>query len=154
MKHNSTWLLSCLALGILITSCSGKKNDVDKQEQSVSTVLPDAKNEVTTQILKRRDFHHELVSNGKVSALGQADLRFETSEVIARIYVKNGEHVHKGQKLAELDKFRLEQKLSQAEGCFIESRIGTERCIDRTGIYLRRFQQSSCGNNETCESEE
>ena len=42
MKHNSTWLLSCLALGILITSCSGKKNDVDKQEQSVSTVLPDA----------------------------------------------------------------------------------------------------------------
>ena len=88
MKHNSTWLLSCLALGILITSCSGKKNDVDKQEQGVSTVLPDAKNEVTTQILKRRDFHHELVSNGKVSALGQADLRFETSEVIARIYVK------------------------------------------------------------------
>ena len=104
MKHNSTWLLSCLALGILITSCSGKKNDVDKQEQSVSTVLPDAKNEVTTQILKRRDFHHELVSNGKVSALGQADLRIETSEVIARIYVMNGEHVHKGLKIAELDK--------------------------------------------------
>ena len=46
-------------------SCSAKKNSADKQEQGVSTVLPDAKNEVTTQILKRRDFHHELVSNGK-----------------------------------------------------------------------------------------
>ena len=89
------------------SSCSDKKNSADKQEQGVSTVLPDAKNEVTTQILKRRDFHHELVSNGKVSALGQADLRFETSEVIARIYVKNGDRVHKGQNLAELDKFRL-----------------------------------------------
>ena len=43
------------------SSCSDKKNSADKQEQGVSTVLPDAKNEVTTQILKRRDFHHELV---------------------------------------------------------------------------------------------
>ena len=89
------------------SSCSDKKNSADKQEQGVSTVLPDAKNEVTIQTLKRRDFHHELVSNGKVSALGQAGLRFETSEVIAHIYVKNGDHVHKGQKLAELDKFAL-----------------------------------------------
>ena len=72
MKHNSTWLLSCLALGILITSCSGKKNDVDKQEQGVSTVLPDAKNEVTTQILKRRDFHHDLgAAISSRSSLGQ-----------------------------------------------------------------------------------
>ena len=44
MKHNGTWLLSCLALGMLITSCSNKKSDVNKQEQGVSTVLPDAKN--------------------------------------------------------------------------------------------------------------
>ena len=35
MKHNSTWLLSCLTLGMLITSCSDKKSDVDKQEQGV-----------------------------------------------------------------------------------------------------------------------
>ena len=71
-----------------ITSCSGKKNDVDKQEQGVSTVLPDAKNEVTTQILKSRNFHHELVSNGKVSAFGQADLRFEISFAWSRSYLK------------------------------------------------------------------
>lgn len=76
MKHNYTWLLSCLALGMLITSCSNKKNDVDKQEQGVSTVLPDSKNEVTTQILKKRDFHHELVSNGKVSAFGTGGSSF------------------------------------------------------------------------------
>jgi len=141
MKHNSTWLLSCLALGILITSCSGKKNDVDKQEQSVSTVLPDAKNEVTTQILKRRDFHHELVSNGKVSALGQADLRFETSEVIARIYVKNGEHVHKGQKLAELDKFRLEQKLSQAEDALLKAELELKDVLIGQGYTSEDFSK-------------
>ena len=51
------------------SSCSDKKNSADKQEQGVSTVLPDAKNEVTTQILKRRDFHNDLVRIGKVSPL-------------------------------------------------------------------------------------
>lgn len=119
-KCNRMWLMLCLAF-VLTPSCSDKKNSADEQEKGVTTVLPDVKNEVTTQILKKRNFDHELVSNGKVNARSKADLRFETGEVIARIYVKNGDRVHKGQKLAELDKFRLEQKLSQAEGRFVES---------------------------------
>lgn len=87
-KYSYIWmLLCCLAYGGM-TSCSGKKSDADEQDKGVSTVLPDSKNEVTVQILKRCDFHHELVSNGKVSARGQADLRFETNEVIAHVYVK------------------------------------------------------------------
>ena len=123
------------------SSCSDKKNSADKQEQGVSTVLPDAKNEVTTQILKRRDFHHELVSNGKVSALGQADLRFETSEVIARIYVKNGDRVHKGQNLAELDKFRLEQKLSQAEDALLKAELELKDVLIGQGYTSEDFSK-------------
>ena len=122
-KYSYIWmLLCCLAYGGM-TSCSGKKSDADEQDKGVSTVLPDSKNEVTVQILKRCDFHHELVSNGKVSARGQADLRFETNEVIAHVYVKNGDRVRKGQKLAELDKFRLEQKLSQAEDALLKAEL-------------------------------
>ena len=86
-------------------------------------VLPDTKNEVAVQILKKRDFNHELVSNGKISARGKADLRFETGEVIAHIYVKNGDRVQKGQKLADLDKFRLEQKLSQSEDALLKAEL-------------------------------
>ena len=122
-KYSCIWmLLCCLAYGGM-TSCSGKKSDADEQDKGVSTVLPDSKNEVTVQILKRCDFHHELVSNGKVSARGQADLRFETNEVIAHVYVKNGDRVRKGQKLAELDKFRLEQKLSQSEDALLKAEL-------------------------------
>ena len=64
-KYDCICLLLCLALGVN-TSCSDKKNSADEQEKGVSTVLPAAKNEVTTQILKKRNFDHELVSNGKV----------------------------------------------------------------------------------------
>ena len=63
------------------------------------------------------------MSNGKISARGKADLRFETSEVIAHIYVKNGDRVQKGQKLADLDKFRLEQKLSQSEDALLKAEL-------------------------------
>ena len=120
-KHNSTLLL-CLAF-VLTASCSDKQSNTEKQELGVTTVLPDAKNEVTVQVLKRQTFNHELVSNGKVNARNKADLRFETSEGIARIYVKNGDCVHKGQKLAELDKFRLEQKLSQSEDALLKAEL-------------------------------
>ncbi|MEF8806338.1 MAG: efflux RND transporter periplasmic adaptor subunit, partial [Bacteroides sp.] len=54
-KYNCIWLLLCLALGVN-TSCSDKKNSADEQEKGVTTVLPDTKNEVTTQILKKRTF--------------------------------------------------------------------------------------------------
>ena len=122
MKNNSTWILLCLAC-MMTLSCSDKKNTADESEKGVSTVLPDTKNEVAVQILKKRDFNHELVSNGKISARGKADLRFETGEVIAHIYVKNGDRVQKGQKLADLDKFRLEQKLSQSEDALLKAEL-------------------------------
>ena len=37
--------------------------------------------------------------------------------------MKNGDRVRKGQKLAELDKFRLEQKLSQAEDALLKAEL-------------------------------
>ncbi|AVM53694.1 RND family efflux transporter MFP subunit [Bacteroides zoogleoformans] len=112
MKAQSHRYLLCMAVGLL-TACSGGKKE-DAAEAGVATVLPDNKNEVTVQILKREVFDHELVSNGKVSAEAMADLRFETAGVVAHIYVKNGDRVVKGQKLAELDKFRLKNKKAQA----------------------------------------
>ena len=56
----------------------------------MATVLPSESNEVTVKGLKRATFEHELVSNGKVTAGAMADLRFETTGVVAHIYVKNG----------------------------------------------------------------
>ena len=136
-KHNSTLLL-CLAF-VLTASCSDKQSNTEKQELGVTTVLPDAKNEVTVQVLKRQTFNHELVSNGKVNARNKADLRFETSEGIARIYVKNGDCVHKGQKLAELDKFRLEQKLSQSEDALLKAELELKDILIGQGYSVDDF---------------
>ena len=107
-------ILSYLLMSLLVlctASCSSSKKDISEDE--ISTALPNSKNEVTVYTMKRQIFNHELISNGKISAQTMADLRFQSAEVIAQIYVKNGDRVRKGQKLAELDKFRLLNKVAQ-----------------------------------------
>lgn len=121
MRNYYPLYLLCLSLTML-TACSDKKKEA-APEEGVATVLPDTKNEVSVRTLKKQPFHHELVSNGKVAAKGVADLRFESSGVVAHIYVKNGDRVRRGQKLAELDKFRLANKLAQAKDALEKARL-------------------------------
>lgn len=118
--HNCRYLL-CIVVALL-TACSGAKKE-EATEEGVATVLPSDNNEVTVQALKREVFDHELVSNGKVAAGVQADLRFETAGIVASIYVKNGDYVKKGQKLAELDKFRLTNKTAQAKDALEKAKL-------------------------------
>lgn len=99
-----------------LVACGSKTDNSSEAEGGVETVLPSQANEVTVMTLKKGVFRHELISNGKVEAKQYADLAFRiTTEPIAHIYVKNGDHVVKGQKIAELDLFTLKNKLQQAE---------------------------------------
>ena len=113
MKTQNYRYLLCMAVALLAACSDAGKGK--ESEEGVATVLPSESNEVTVKVLKRATFEHELVSNGKVTAGAMADLRFETTGVVAHIYVKNGAPVRKGQKLAELDKFRLKNKTAQAK---------------------------------------
>jgi RND family efflux transporter MFP subunit len=117
-----------LAASLLLTlgACSGSSqtsNDATEEQEGIHTLLPEETPTVTVEVLKKQEFTHELMSNGKVSAQQQADLRFETSEVIAHIFVKNGDRVRKGQKLAELDQFKLAQQLAQADEALLKAQL-------------------------------
>lgn len=92
MKYYKLFAILILA-GMM--ACSGEKKE-NGSEESVETVLPDETNEVTVMKLNTTDFNHELISNGKLSARNFVDLKFESAEPIAKIYVKNGDRVTKG----------------------------------------------------------
>jgi len=111
----------CLTFILALAACSGEKNE--KPEGAVETILPEETNEVTVVPLKRIDFSHELISNGKLTARRFAELRFESAEPIAAIHVKNGDRVTKGQQLAELATFRIQNKLQQAQNTLEQSRL-------------------------------
>lgn len=115
-------LLHSLLAASLLTACSGNKQETVEKE-GVATVLPSLPNEVTVIPLKKQVFNHELISNGKVTAQTYADLYFRTSETIAGIWVKNGDRVHKGQKIAELNLFKLNNTLAQNQNSLSQATL-------------------------------
>jgi len=130
MKYTLLYCFLCFFL----LSCSSKK-DIS-EEGSVSTILPDEISEVRVMRLELTDFPHELIANGVVSALNKADLRFQLSENIVAIYVKNGDRVTKGQKIAMLDQFKLQNALSQAKDNLERARLDLQDVLIGQGYSL------------------
>ncbi|MDR0542558.1 MAG: efflux RND transporter periplasmic adaptor subunit [Dysgonamonadaceae bacterium] len=131
MKRNY-WIL-CVNCLLFLACSSGKKTT---EEESVSTVLPDEITEVRALRLDYADFQHELIANGTVSARNKADLRFQTSEIIASIHVKNGDRVAKGQKIAMLDPFKLKNTLLQAKDNLERARLDLQDVLIGQGYSL------------------
>lgn len=111
-----------LAVGMWNGCSEGKKDSSEKE--GVETTLPVQANEVTVMTLKKTTFNHELVSNGKVIASQYADLSFRvSSEPVAHVYVRNGDVVKAGQKIAELDLFTFRNSLEKAEIALRQSEL-------------------------------
>lgn len=105
---------SIFFLSLLLVACGSKQNDEQENESGVETVLPSKIAEVKVVELQPSNFHHETVSNGKATAHEYADLSFAgNTAVIDKVFVKNGDFVKKGQPIASLDRFKLENTLSQ-----------------------------------------
>lgn len=106
-------ILLVASIPMTILSCGGEKEKID--DEGVETALVAEPNEVNVSVLTKRDFNHELISNGKVAASRMADLRFEAAAPVQKIYVKNGDRVRRGDKIAELDRFKLRNRLKQSK---------------------------------------
>ena len=109
-------LLLCLA------ACSPKGNKEAGSQRTTEDVL-DKPVEIKAKVLKYEDFTHEMISNGTVEAMNKVDLKFQSQEIIARILVKNGDRVRKGQVIAELDLFKLKISLDQAKDALIRAQM-------------------------------
>lgn len=120
---------------LLLSACGNAKET--EEEKGVETVLPETQAEVTAVRLEERIFTHELVSNGKVAATESADLSFQSAQTIAHIYVKNGDRVRKGQKLAELDRFKLHNATLQAKESLEQSRLELQDVLIGQGYTLK-----------------
>ncbi|MDR0385674.1 MAG: efflux RND transporter periplasmic adaptor subunit [Prevotellaceae bacterium] len=125
-------------IAFCLLSCSSKKTQ-EEQPGATTKNVEDKATEVKTKKLEYHDFNYELISNGTITAMNRAELRFQSQEIIRKIYVKNGDRVTKGQKLAELDKFKLEiaknqamESLEQAKLNFLEALIGQGYSINDT----------------------
>ena len=129
-----TWFIG-IAFLLFLFSCSSTKND-KQDEKGVGTVLPETPNEVKAFTLAYTDFNRELISNGTIAAEQKADLYFQTSEIIAAIYVKNGERVTAGQPIASLDSFKLKNRLNQAKDNLERTKLDLQDVLIGQGYSL------------------
>ncbi len=141
MKHilNTVMIVisSSMAWGLFSACHSDKKAS---PEETVRQLLPDAPAEVTAIPLKTVAFEHELVSNGKISARTVAEVKFQTTEIIADVFVKNGDRVAKGQRLAALDTYALNNKLEQAKDAFERSKLDMQDVLIGQGYRLDNLE--------------
>jgi RND family efflux transporter MFP subunit len=119
---------------LALLACGGNKEKADKG--SVQTVLPDEITEVRAIQLNYVEFNHELLANGTVSARNRADLRFKVQENITAIFVKNNARVVKGQKIAELDRFKLQNDLNQAKDRLVQAQLDLQDVLIGQGYAL------------------
>lgn len=131
-----------VAFIILFGSYSCNFTQKEKPDETVQQLLPETPAEVTTIRLQTTDFEHELTGNGKISAQSVAEVRFQTGEMITKIYVKNGDEVSKGQSIAELDTYVLTKRLEQARDALERSKLEMQDVLLGRGYSLDRINEA------------
>ena len=109
-------ILSLFLSSIVLLSCSDKpKEAVEENGGEKSAAFEDKPVLVKAVEIKETNFNFELISNGTINAMKKADLKFQSNELIEKIFVKNGTRVSAGQAIAQLDKFKLTQEFERAK---------------------------------------
>ncbi len=111
--HKTCIFLFISIFGLLfLASCSvetGKAADNLEKKQFV-----EEKNPVSVIVLKRQNFEKELLSNGKLRARKKSILKFETSGILKKLYLKNGQYIAAGHIIAQLDDKKARQNIENA----------------------------------------
>lgn len=121
------------------TACSNNKGAT--QTESSEIKAEEKISEVTTMPLKYTTFMHNIVSNGKVTAAQMADINFEASGTISRIYVNNGSIVAKGQRIAELQSYKLHNATERARYNMEQARIELKDVLIGQGYNPDKLNQ-------------
>ncbi len=97
-----------LALAIFISSCGKKAEPANTQK--TNEAIP-----VKVIALKKTEMGSSLFASGQFTTDDETLLSFKTGGVIQKIYVKEGDNIHKGQILASLNLTEITAQVNQAQ---------------------------------------
>jgi multidrug efflux pump subunit AcrA (membrane-fusion protein) len=138
MSEMRTLLWKISLAVVLFASCNrhAALSD-DVLADSITTVLSTQTPEVVVMTLKRQSFYHDVVSNGKLVAHDYADVYFPSTDLIAEINVRNGMHVRKGQPLARLDLFKLNNTLERNRAALSQAELDLQDVLIGQGYNIK-----------------
>lgn len=99
------FLLIVAASALLLTSCSENKAQTTVTEDVVV---------VRTQPVTFTDYASKLEYSGSLASTSETKLSFKVGGIISKVYVKEGDHVNRGQLLATLDLTEINAQVQQA----------------------------------------
>lgn len=115
MYHaNTLWAITITLVALISHSCK-PSTSAQPGADVLPASAPAPTNWVDTARVIAGTFQRELLSQGKLAAQRQAELRFALPGPIAALPVANGQAVAKGQLIARLDATPQQQALAQAE---------------------------------------
>lgn len=120
-----------IAFAACLSSCTKTQDEGSEADDAgaLAAVESGKVAEVTVMELQPSMFSHEIVSNGRLSAKEKVDVNFQTPGLISEIFVKNGQHVQKGQKLASLDAYKLQNQLQKDQNAVSSARLELQDVI-------------------------
>lgn len=131
MKRILSIALVAIAL-MAFGGCKGKKQKAEREDTNLARQVYVAEvNPVEVMTLTKRDFHKQIISNGKLEAQRKASLAFQTSGKLAAINVSNGSAVREGDILAVLDTTDTRMGLESAEVAYRKAELDLrDRMLD------------------------
>jgi multidrug efflux system membrane fusion protein len=140
-----TFILFAASL-FTLTGCSDNKAQSINTEDAVI---------VRTQPVEITDYTPSLEYSGSIATESEAKLSFKIGGVISKIYVKEGDHVSKGQLLATLDLTEINAQVQQAKQNVEKTSRDLSRIknlFDDTAATLERYQNAQTQNSVANES--
>jgi RND family efflux transporter MFP subunit len=114
-------------------STAGCKEKTREREDSdlARQVYAANTNPVEVMTLTRRDFHKQIISNGRLEAHRRAVLSFSGTGTVAAVDVSEGERVSRGQVLARLDRQEVSLVLERSRLAYEKARLDlSDRLLD------------------------
>ncbi len=120
-----------MAVAALTAGCGrGQSEKNTAENDSVHTTMTDSVvKSASNSVRQEKSLPEGNVTStmGKVVSEHFADLSFETALPIKRVLVRNGQHVRRGQILAQLDQFKLRNAVDQQERAIEQAQLQIEQ---------------------------
>lgn len=100
---------------ILVASCSSNGRDSSAVTDTVAKLQSNDTANVETSIVQKINFTTEIWCNGSLQAGQKAIVPFEVQGNLLKVLVQNGQWVAEGQLLGQIDDYRQQHALAQAE---------------------------------------
>jgi len=120
------FIKSCFISGIIVSSCNPANTSDSAGKNSLSVDTPSDTLNVEAGYVKKGLFVNETWCNGSLQAWQKAIVPFEIQGNILKVNIVNGQQVTAGQLLAQLDDYRQQQNLKEAELNFEQALLNFE----------------------------